>query len=524
MTRFTNEKPYKLDFIKGRKVDPLVGIKSKFAYLLDNFEPVSVKKVNVYTDSFVIEEIVRVCKAIEMKYCPEMKRVLWAKENGTYEVFPADKLTEIITDYLQVRHIWALNKMGDDANGKEYVQFYKDAKKLDSLTKYNSMAKAVQARIAVNIGELDKHSLLLGTPDGVLVIDSSQDLIKRFGGGDNDEFANFKARKAVLNESIVKSTNASFKNGYSEKAKKFFDKFILDICQTEEKADFLKRALGYSIFGGNPSKATFVLWGATRDNGKSTLMNAIKYALGDYAGTVSTALFTKGRFDGDSVDKANSTLANLAGKRLVDMAEPPADVMLSASQIKLLSSGADEISVRKIKAEDNFTFIPQFTFWMHCNQLPRVDDVSALDANHMFVIPFERSFAPQEQDKALKDKLQKPAVMSYILYWLCEGYQDYVRRGCDLAAPECVTKATYDWLVTTSMWFVRFVRECCVFDSNGKTSAPDLTNACKDFCQNELEETGFTAQKLTRYLGSLNITKTKSNGVQYFNGIKLSKN
>src|ERR1051326_825277 len=63
-----------------------------------------------------------------------------------------------------------------------------------------------------------------------------------------------------------------------------FDRFLVRIMDgNQELISYLQRCIGYALTGDVREKALFVLVGKG-DNGKTTLVEALRYVLGDYAG------------------------------------------------------------------------------------------------------------------------------------------------------------------------------------------------------------------------------------------------
>ena len=67
----------------------------------------------------------------------------------------------------------------------------------------------------------------------------------------------------------------------------------------EDLRDYLQRALGYSLTGKTGEKVFFFCYGAEGNNGKSTLLEAVKYFMGDYGLAVATeTVLSKGGVGG----------------------------------------------------------------------------------------------------------------------------------------------------------------------------------------------------------------------------------
>lgn len=215
-----------------------------------------------------------------------------------------------------------------------------------------------------------------------------------------------------------------------------WEQFIREVCSGEEdKADFLQRALGYSLLGTANEECMFILWGKTTRNGKSTLLNTIENMLGDYAKVAPVGLICRDRGAGGGgvrdVESASPTLAGLKGKRFVTMAESNEYGKLDEEKIKQLTGG-EEITARALY-ESTMTYTPQFTLWLSCNDLPAVTDHSLFASERVRVVEFARHFTQAEQDKHLKEEFMEQDAMQGIFMWLIRGYLRYKERGLEMS-------------------------------------------------------------------------------------------
>src|SRR5262249_15614311 len=108
-----------------------------------------------------------------------------------------------------------------------------------------------------------------------------------------------------------------------------FNTFLRRI--TDGDADlmsFLQRIFGYALTGSVKEKAFFIFVGEG-DNGKTTLLEAFRYVVGDYAGQIPI----------DSLLKSNDTkiptdVAQLNQKRFITFSEPPEGRSFNSSLMK----------------------------------------------------------------------------------------------------------------------------------------------------------------------------------------------
>lgn len=215
-----------------------------------------------------------------------------------------------------------------------------------------------------------------------------------------------------------------------------WEQFIMEVCSGDaDKADYLQRALGYSMLGLSNEECMFILWGKTTRNGKSTLLNTIEHMLGDYAKVAPVGLICRDRsgsgVGGGGVESASPTLAGLKGKRFVTMAESNEYGKLDEEKIKQMTGG-EEITARGLY-EAASTYMPQFTLWLSCNDLPAVTDHSLFASERIRVVEFARHFTQQEQDKHLKEEFMEQDAMQGIFMWMIRGYKKYKARGLEMS-------------------------------------------------------------------------------------------
>jgi putative DNA primase/helicase len=104
---------------------------------------------------------------------------------------------------------------------------------------------------------------------------------------------------------------------------------------------------------------------------------------------------------------------------------------LDEEQIKKFTGG-EEITARALYQAAT-TYLPQFTLWLSCNDLPMVTDKSIFASERIKVVEFNRHFRPEEQDINLKAELTSQESMSGIFMWMIRGYIKYKQRGLTMA-------------------------------------------------------------------------------------------
>lgn len=258
-----------------------------------------------------------------------------------------------------------------------------------------------------------------------------------------------------------------------------WDQFIDEItCGDKELADYLQRALGYSLLGRCKEECMFIAYGKTTRNGKGTLFNTIEKILGDYAKAMPADFICKTRYGDGSYDRPNPMLAGLKGKRFVTLSESDALGKLDEQAIKNFT-GADPITTRNLHEKD-FTFTPVFKIWLQCNTLPSVIDKSVFASDRLKVIPFNAHFDKDRRDTTLKAQFLVEDARKAIFKWLVDGYGKYRKDG--LKEPKIVQEAVSDYELSNDT-IQMFVDEQCDLGADYTEGRGNLYNSYKNWCR-----------------------------------------
>jgi putative DNA primase/helicase len=191
---------------------------------------------------------------------------------------------------------------------------------------------------------------------------------------------------------------------------------------------------GYALTGVTREHALFFLYG-TGANGKTTFLNTIISAAGDYHRNAPIEAFTD-----SNTDRHPTELAGLMGARLVTAVETEEGRRWAESKIKALTGG-DKISARFMR-QDFFAYTPQLKLIIAGNHRPGLRSVDEAIRRRFHLIPFSVTIPPEERDAELPTKLQ--AELPGVLAWMIEGCLEWQRIG--LAPPASVAKATEEYL------------------------------------------------------------------------------
>ena len=175
--------------------------------------------------------------------------------------------------------------------------------------------------------------------------------------------------------------------------------FITEIMQGDKaRADYLQKAIGYSLTGDTRMECLFILYGPTSRNGKGTTMESILRIMGEYGKNADPTML-QAKFNSQSGGPSEE-IARLAGSRFVNISEPEKKITLDAALTKRLT-GNDTITARYLH-ENSFEFRPNFKIFINTNHRPNITDLTLFESGRIKIIPFDRHFEENEQDKDLK--------------------------------------------------------------------------------------------------------------------------
>jgi putative DNA primase/helicase len=246
---------------------------------------------------------------------------------------------------------------------------------------------------------------------------------------------------------ITKVTAAAYRpDVIGEVWQEFLERVLPDI----EVRAYLQRILGLSLLGEvNGDKQIAPVLNGTGANGKTTAIEAVTFALGDYGHTAEpTLLMAK---NGETHPTGT---ADLLGRRLVSTAETEQRRRFDIALLKRLTGG-DTLKARFMR-QDFFEFEPSHLLVMSTNHLPRIDDDTVAVWRRLRVIPFTVEIPETDWDDELKDKLRAEA--DAVLSWVIGGWRDYRDRG--VATPEAVRAATGEYKAESDS-VGRFIEDEC---------------------------------------------------------------
>lgn len=345
----------------------------------------------------------------------------------------------------------------------EVANLRKRANKVRQTSVRKSIMDALHGypEIRINIEEFDSSPEIVGLPGG--------EVLDLHGLRTDGEDAIRRGRQIDL---LTKSTAVRLVPGAESEAwDKFLDNFIPDL----ELRHFVQKVVGYSLVSGNPEKKLMFLYGPS-NTGKTTFLESVARALGDYAGPMNAIKLFGANSGGPSPEMVESL-----NKRMVFMAEVGDDHQLSANSVKRVT-GNDTQHTRQLHSNVMRSAAPKFTPYVSTNSVPDIRGVDAATRERIMVIPFEEVH-PRTKITPEND-LNNPKNLTAILWWVVEGLANYFEEGLDPEEwPDKVKEASGTFATNTGP-FQAFLEDTLVRTEKRTDRIPlvDLFQRWESYC------------------------------------------
>jgi len=341
----------------------------------------------------------------------------------------------------------------------------------------NAMLSQAKPYLAVGMDELDRDPWLINCQNGTLDLRTGrlrdhdpEDLITRLAPVGYDPEAACPRFGRFLNETLVDA----------------------------EVVRFVKRYAGYTLTGITRERIMAILYGSGK-NGKTTLVELLHEALGDYARNTDVETLLVKKYQGVGND-----VAALKGARFVSAAEVEKGRRLAESKVKQLT-GRDTVTARFLFGE-NFDFKPEFKLWLSTNNKPVIQGTDDAIWDRLRLIPFTQRFDGAKADPLLSDKLRDE--LAGVFAWMVGGCLEWQEHG--LGEPESVTEATKQYREDMDT-LAAFFEDRCVIGERLMSPASRLYKTYQLWCDEagehaetqkmfgmRLTERGFVSEKITR--------------------------
>lgn len=243
----------------------------------------------------------------------------------------------------------------------------------------------------------------------------------------------------------------------------------------DDQLDYMQARLGQAITGHPPEDDVMPILRGGGANGKSTLFDGIRCAVGDYFVSPSMKAIT-----GNSRDHSTE-LTDFKGARVAWLEELPEGDWLDVDQVKRLV-GTSIITARRV-GENNMTWRISHSMFMSTNHAVQVTQTDWGSQRRLALVVFRHSYSGPEADRPCDTGL-RPRLKNgengndkAVLSWLVDGAMRWYVDGKRLPpAPDSVQADTAAWLKEANPAAV-WIDENLILDPAGAVLAKDVYSA-----------------------------------------------
>lgn len=378
------------------------------------------------------------CASIKHNVWYEFKNHRWIEIDSAYSLrnLISNELTKEYSKLQSYLYDLSIKEQGYDREKciNEANHISKVIRKLNDSTFKNGVIRAC-ADFAYDpnfLKDLDENTNLLCFENGVYDLETDN-----FRDGCPDDYI-----------SLSTGYNYVDTNDDDEYSMAIYD-FFSKIQPDPEMRRYLFILLSTCLSGSITEQSFYVFTGSGA-NGKSKLMELLKYTLGDYFKPMDVRVLTEKR---SSSSSASPEVADKKGIRACPFDEPKATDEINTSFMKIFTGG-DQIMARAL-FKDPIYYRPQFKPFLLCNTLPNIKADDEGTWRRLKAIPFPSKFIKKSEitknikkyglaegqfwaDDTLVEKL--PEWKQNFMSILIKYYRIFRREG--LVHPKIVTQYT----------------------------------------------------------------------------------
>jgi putative DNA primase/helicase len=420
----------------------------------------------------------------QIRYCHTWKKwLIWNgrrwKPDNRQDIYGLAKDT--------VRSIYSeAARMEEEASRSRLVDH---AVKSESLYEIKAMIEMAQNDLAISPEDLDKNPMLFNCQNGTL--DLSTGKLRRHNQADC-----LSKMSPVVYDAEGQCPN--------------WVRFLERLFNGEDSLiNFLQQAIGYTLTGKVTEKALFVFVG-DGDNGKTTLLEAVRFMMGDYAGTVEINHLMQSA----SGAEQQRAIADLHGRRFITASEAEEGQKLNVAKIKQIT-GMGRLTGCRIYGSA-FEFDPLFKLFIDANHKPVIRGSDLAIWNRIRLVPFNVSIPKAKQDRHLLSKLKDEA--PGILAWAVRGCLEWQQHK-HLVSPSAVSEAGENY--RQEMDLVQdFVGDSCECDASATTLFTTLYSRYQHWCE-QIREQPISTTAFGKWLEGHGFRAVRKSGARMRQGLRL---
>jgi putative DNA primase/helicase len=351
----------------------------------------------------------------------------------------------------------------------------------------------------------DRDPWLLGCANGVVDLRSG-----KFSDGDPAQY-------------ITKASPVQF-SGYDAPCE-IFKSFLLEILNDDEELMyFMQRLLGYSLIGAVIEGIIVIFFGQGR-NGKSTLMEILKFLLGPLCLPIPSEILLAQSFS-KSASAPSPEKKMLQGTRVAYMGETDDGRRIAGAPAKALSS-PDSITARNNYDKYFTTFQPSHTLFLLTNWRPQANADDFAFWERVILIDFPLSFVARtpvtkNERPAKKNLLEdiKKKEAAGVLAWLVQGCLAYQKEG--LNPPHSVREAVANYRQEEDL-LGEFVLDNCHMGEHLKEQSKNLYDRFSSWYESTVSKKNIPSQKRFSILMARRFTRLSEKGCRFYQGVELKQ-
>lgn len=334
-----------------------------------------------------------------------------------------------------------------DGERAEFFKFCAISQRAVMVRNMVSLAQS-DPRVVVGVADLDKLTHLLGVGNGVVDLTTG---------------------KLLPPDQAYRVTTITATEYDPAAACPLFEQTVADVFFGDaDMIGFFQRLVGYSLLG-RPDEDVLAIPYGSGSNGKSTVLGAIRDALGEHAKMASADTFLSSGAAGGNAGAAREDVLRLRGARFVYVSEPDEGSELREGLIKSMTGG-EPLPARGLYSKTTVEVAPTWVAFMPTNHRPIVKGDDHAIWRRLLPVPFTRNF---DQDLTLTKDPDRAAKLAAeargILTWCVRGALAYQKAG--LQPPGAVRKARDDYKSDMDL-LAEWMDECCeVGPSHVETNA-----------------------------------------------------